>query len=84
VEITQQLDHVGDLVLRRQDRGSEVVGPGNLSEARAGHQHDARVVQKLHAIEGIALDSARLGSSDGLGCKIIGSRKGVVMTKRSK
>ena len=68
METTQQLHHVGDLVLGRQDRGAEVVGARHLSEARAWHQHDASVVQQLHAVECIALDTVRLGGLNSLGC----------------
>lgn len=68
MEVAQQFHHVGDLILRGQDRGPEVVGAGGLTEARAGHQYDASVVQELHAVEGIALDATRLRGSNGLGC----------------
>lgn len=69
MKVCHELDDIGDLVLGRQDGGAEVVRAGHLSEARAGHQHDAGGVQQLHAVQRIALHVLRSGGSNSLGCK---------------
>ena len=55
-----------DLILRRKDGHTDVVGVLDLSEARAGNGHDAGVSQQLHAVECIGVHVGLLGGLDGL------------------
>ena len=55
-----------DLILRRKDGHTDVVGVFDLSETRAGNSHDAGVSQQLHAVECIGVHVGLLGGLDGL------------------
>jgi hypothetical protein len=68
VEVGHEGGDVGHLVLGGQDGAAEVVGAGHLSEAAAGHQHDAGVVQQLRAVQHVCLDALGFCRSDCFGC----------------
>jgi hypothetical protein len=68
------LDHLGDLVLGREDRGAEVVGARALAKARAGHQHDAGGVEQLHAVQRVGFLARGSSGGDGFLCRVSDSR----------
>jgi len=69
MELLDALDDRIDLVLRRQEGDTEVIGSLTLTEAGARNDTDASCLEEGKGVESVRRDVLGLGSFDGLGRK---------------